>query len=66
MELSQMNIGDGAVMEDVHPSLNLGSEILGCVWGGCSFRREDEVDSPTQTLVQDILNLAGQRFKYGT
>lgn len=60
-----MNIGDGAVMGDVHPSLSLGSEILGCV-GGCSFRREDEVDSPTQTLVQDIRNLAGQRFKYGT
>lgn len=29
MELSQVNIGVGAVMEDVHPSLSLGLEILG-------------------------------------
>lgn len=49
--------------EHVHPGLSLGLESLGC--GRCSFRREDEVDLPTQTLVQDVQNLAGQRFKYG-
>lgn len=47
----------------MHPGLSLGLESVGCE--GCSFRREDEVDLPTQTFVQDVQNLAGQRFKYG-